>query len=317
MSQTLSRAFMADIEVRSDGTGRTVHGILVPYEQVARVSDGGPAYQEMFARGAFARDISARAGDFSRVKLLFQHDSNNPIGRAVDLRDDPAGVIAAFRVTPEAQRGEEALALVRDGVVDSFSVGFRAITHEKRDGVVVRTKAGLREGSLVTFPAYAGALVSGLRALDPVNASLAQQLLTQLAVADAQIDPFVDMLTSVDGALDLAQAWLSSVLAVPNPDPPDPEDMGMDPDEMGPGMDPAMSGPMATGSMGQMSDSLASFARRLEQAIHARTQTPGSTADGRPEPAATPATDPASATPSGIHPSHRSLRFKAREIGAL
>ena len=27
----LIRDFVADIEIRSDGTGRTVHGILVPY----------------------------------------------------------------------------------------------------------------------------------------------------------------------------------------------------------------------------------------------------------------------------------------------
>ena len=45
----LIRDFVADIEIRSDGTGRTVHGILVPYNTLARVSDGGPAYEEMFA----------------------------------------------------------------------------------------------------------------------------------------------------------------------------------------------------------------------------------------------------------------------------
>jgi hypothetical protein len=39
----LIRDFVADIEIRSDGSGRTVHGILVPYNTVARVSDGGPA----------------------------------------------------------------------------------------------------------------------------------------------------------------------------------------------------------------------------------------------------------------------------------
>ena len=31
------------------------------------------------------------------------------------------------------------------------------------EGVTVRTKAALRETSLVTFPAYAGALVAGVR----------------------------------------------------------------------------------------------------------------------------------------------------------
>jgi len=164
------RDYAADIEVRSDGTGRTVHGVLVPYNQVARVSDGGPSYEEMFAPGAFARDILARAGDFRGVKLLYQHNHREPIGRAVELRDDTAGVYGAFRIAATA-RGDEALELLRDGVIDAFSVGFRAINpplgEVPADGPVIRTKAGIRETSLVTFPAYAGALVAGVRAIEP------------------------------------------------------------------------------------------------------------------------------------------------------
>lgn len=162
---TLTRGFAADIAIRSDGTGRTVHGILVPYGQVARVSDGGPAYEEEFAAGAFARDIEARAGDFRGVKFLYQHDSHEPIGRALELREDAAGLYGAFKVS-QTGRGDEVLELLRDGVLDSFSIGFRPISEERRGRVTVRTKAALRETSVVTFAAYAGALVAGLRALD-------------------------------------------------------------------------------------------------------------------------------------------------------
>ncbi|MBK8168319.1 MAG: HK97 family phage prohead protease [bacterium] len=167
----LIRDFVADIEIRSDGTGRTVHGILVPYNTVARVSDGGPAYEEMFAPGAFSRDIEARNGDFRKVKFLYQHDHEQPIGRAVELRDDAAGLFGAFRVA-KTSKGDEVLELLREGVLDSFSIGFRPIDPAPGDPIsvgepVVRTKAGLRETSLVTFPAYAGALVAGVRAIEP------------------------------------------------------------------------------------------------------------------------------------------------------
>ena len=161
----LTRDFVADIEIRSDGTGRTVHGILVPYGQVARVSDGGPAYEEEFAPGAFARDLAARAGNFAGVKFLYQHDSREPIGRAVELREDATGLYGAFKVS-STSRGDEALELLRDGVLDSFSIGFRPQEEQRRGRVVVRTRAALRETSLVTFPAYSGALVAGVRALD-------------------------------------------------------------------------------------------------------------------------------------------------------
>ena len=169
----LIRDFVADIEIRSDGSGRTVHGILVPYGTVARVSDGGPAYEEMFAPGAFQRDIEASNGDYRGVKFLYQHNHDEPLGRAVELREDAAGLFGAFRVAKTA-KGDEVLELLREGVLDSFSIGFRPIDPAPGDPIkmgepVVRTKAGLRETSVVTFPAYAGALVAGVRAIEPTD----------------------------------------------------------------------------------------------------------------------------------------------------
>ena len=155
----LSRSFHGDIEVRADSEGRTIAGIVVPYDTVALVSDGGPAYKESFARGAFKRTIQHR-GD--RVKLLYQHNAREPIGRAVNLREDAAGLYGEFRVS-NVPDGDHALELVRDGVLDSFSVGFTGVKAEKRGGVTVRTEVALREASLVTFPAYEDARITAVR----------------------------------------------------------------------------------------------------------------------------------------------------------
>lgn len=160
MTDFLSRAFTGDLAIRADSTGRTICGIVVPFERVARVSDGGPAYDEAFQRGAFTKTIAER-GD--RVKLLMQHNAHEPIGRAITLREDAAGLYGEFAVSRVAA-GDEALELVRDGVIDSFSVGFRPIKHTRREGVTWRTEVGLRESSLVTFPAYEDARLAGIRA---------------------------------------------------------------------------------------------------------------------------------------------------------
>lgn len=162
MSETLSRAYAADLEVRASGDGRIIAGIVVPYDRTARVSDGGPSYAEQFQRGAFAKTLSER-GD--RVKFLSQHNArSNPLGVANGdaWREDGAGLYGEFRVS-KTQAGDEALALVRDGALDSFSVGFTPIKHEKRSGVVVRTEVRLNEVSLVTFPAYEDARVLAVR----------------------------------------------------------------------------------------------------------------------------------------------------------
>jgi phage head maturation protease len=59
---TLSRDFTADLEIRSDGAGRTVHGIVVPFGVSARVNDGTGPYLESFQKGAFARTLANRRG---------------------------------------------------------------------------------------------------------------------------------------------------------------------------------------------------------------------------------------------------------------
>jgi HK97 family phage prohead protease len=156
----ITRQFTPDLEVRSDSEGRTITGIVVPFERAARVSDGGPSYDEMFRAGAFAKTIQER-GD--RVKLLSQHQAGrNPLGRATMLREDGSGLYGEFRVS-RTQAGDEALELVRDGALDSFSVGFSPVKHVKEGKTVVRTEVALREASLVTFPAYQDARIAAVR----------------------------------------------------------------------------------------------------------------------------------------------------------
>jgi len=269
----LSRSFTTDLEVRSDGDGRTIQGIVVPYGQNARVSDGGPAYQERFQRGAFSKYLSEKPVDRFALRLLSQHDAHKPLGRAVDMVETEAGLMGSFRVSDTAY-GRDQLELVRDGVLGAFSVGFMPIKSKRDGSTTVRTEVALREVSLVTFPAYEGAVVTGLRQLAPDEQMLAQQLLTCLAVADVKLDPIIDALACADGALDMAQAVVSQILGMPNPNMDDEEaeeggymaDMGADMGDMTPV---------------QMSSQLTSFARRLDQAIAARATTPtGAGADG-------------------------------------
>ncbi len=181
MTAPLSRAFDGiDLEVRSEGEGRTVAGIVVPFGRTAMVSDGGPRYLEMFEKGSFAKTIRER-GD--RVKLLSQHDARrNPLGRAVALKEDERGLYGEFRVSKTAA-GDEALELLRDGALDSFSVGFAPINHVKRGKVTVRTEVALREASLVTFPAYEDARIEAVRAWDALSEDEQAELLAMYASA--------------------------------------------------------------------------------------------------------------------------------------
>lgn len=132
---------------------RTITGIAVPYGQTVNV--GG--YKESFERGAFEDDADAT--------LFYGHDHRNgglPIGKLVTGRNTEAGYEVTARLS-ETPKGNEVYQLLKDGVLNKFSVGFEPIKSQTRDGVVVRTKALLREVSVVPMPAYAGAVIAEVR----------------------------------------------------------------------------------------------------------------------------------------------------------
>jgi HK97 family phage prohead protease len=162
VSEFLSRSYECDISVRSEAGGRTIYGIIVPFERVARVSDGGPFYDEAFQRGAFSKHLAERQ---KPLMLLSQHRMDrDPLGRSTLLREDSAGLYGEF-FTFDTTKANDALNLAAEGAL-SFSIGFRGIKYEKRSGVVWRTEAGVREASLVTYPAYEDAMAA-VRSLSP------------------------------------------------------------------------------------------------------------------------------------------------------
>jgi hypothetical protein len=171
MSNILRRSFSPDLEVRSDG--RTVSGLVVPWDQPTLVRDAGVSYRESFRPGAFTRTLVERGPE--RVKLLAQHDTRQlPLGRAIVLREDAAGLYGEFRVSATTA-GDEVLELVRDGALDGLSVGFRPIRENRSaTGVLERLEVALHEVSLVAHPAYADARVVAVRSQDASTPLLAR-----------------------------------------------------------------------------------------------------------------------------------------------
>lgn len=163
MSEQLLERTLAHADLELRGDGRTVYGIAVPFDRESTVNDGYGAYREVFRNGAFTKTLHEGA---DRVKFYTNHGHRQnklPIGRALTLRQDAAGLVGEFRVSKTSD-GDEALELVRDGVLDSFSVGFAKVKERAdKSGLVERTEVKLREVSLVAHPAYEGALVAGVR----------------------------------------------------------------------------------------------------------------------------------------------------------
>ncbi|MCK8673281.1 HK97 family phage prohead protease [Rhodococcus sp. HM1] len=161
----LTRTSSADLEIRGSD-GRTVVGIAVPFSQPTEIRDYSGEYTETFQRGAFERTIRERG---SKVKFLVAHDRLRlPIGRATLLREDTSGLYSEFRVS-KTESGDEVLELIRDGALDALSIGFQPIrdlwSNDRRS--VTRTEVKLVEVSAVSFPAFEGAQILGVRQRNP------------------------------------------------------------------------------------------------------------------------------------------------------
>lgn len=139
-----------DIELRFNEEERTVTGIAVPYGQDANI---GGVYTERFVRGAISEDVSD-------VKLFYGHEE--PIGKVVEGRDTESGFEITARIS-DTVRGNEVRTLLKDGVLNKFSVGFVPVESERDGSTVIRKAVSLREVSVVPFPAYAGATIQEVR----------------------------------------------------------------------------------------------------------------------------------------------------------
>ena len=114
--------------------------------------------------GAFKRTVAHRSGRLP--KLFRNHAHDVAVGVATEMRDTDEGVVASWRLA-DTPAGNAALQEFREGVLDSLSVGFRAIRETMVDGVREIREAHLLEVSLVPMPAYAGAMVISARGYDP------------------------------------------------------------------------------------------------------------------------------------------------------
>jgi len=149
-----------ECEIRSvDEETRMVSGIAVPYGQTTQVN----GYKERVEKGAF--------GSPQNVTLFYGHDHRSgglPIGKVVEARDTDEGLEIKAQISKTA-KGEEVYTLLREGVLNKFSIGFQPTKSRRENGVLVREKGDLKEVSVVAIPAYANAVVSEVRDADNLN----------------------------------------------------------------------------------------------------------------------------------------------------
>jgi len=140
-----------NLQPEDDGSA-TIEGRAVPYGETIEV--GG--IRETFARNSV--DAKALRGR----PVLWQHDTNEPIGKIEGARNEDDGLHFRAKLYPTA-RGADAIKLLREGVVSGLSVGFNAGVDKWDGNHVTRQKVNVAEVSIATIPAYSGAGITAVR----------------------------------------------------------------------------------------------------------------------------------------------------------
>ena len=117
--------------------------------------------------GAFRRTLAERGA--AGIKLLFQHDPHEPVGRWLSVAEDRRGLAVEGEITAETRRGREVTSLMRAGLLDGLSIGFRTVRSRKDRGGTLRRllEVDLWEISIVTFPMLPEARLFAAKAAIP------------------------------------------------------------------------------------------------------------------------------------------------------
>lgn len=158
------RSFTSDLAV--EGDGRTIVGLLAPYNEPAWVNDGFGDYLEEFAPGCFERCIGHGNATYLRVQL--EHDGHW-VGRGQTWIDSKEGLRAELRLDA-TQAGQEAAYKIADGQTPGLSLGFRPYPSDRR-GKLSDGRTGIRRTRVKTLhhvalcptPAYESAKVEAIR----------------------------------------------------------------------------------------------------------------------------------------------------------
>jgi HK97 family phage prohead protease len=127
-------------------------GIVKGY---ASVFDNKDSDNDIIRKGAYSKTIQENG---RRVKYLYQHDMDKPLGKMVHLEEDAKGLVFEAQIA-KTRLGEDVIELIKAGVITENSVGILPLQKEMVDGIRNITEVKLFEVSAVTLAANDQAMI--------------------------------------------------------------------------------------------------------------------------------------------------------------
>jgi HK97 family phage prohead protease len=140
------------------------NGRFAGYASVFNVIDN---QHDVMQRGAFSKTLSRGV---TNIKLLWQHQQDEPIGIFDRIFEDAHGLYVEGRLLLDVARAKEAYALLKAGALTGLSIGYSPSRYhiDADTGVRKLLEVDLWEVSLVTFPANEAANVTVVKSSEPI-----------------------------------------------------------------------------------------------------------------------------------------------------
>lgn len=117
------------------------------------------SYGDIIEQGAFTKTLKENN---NRVKVLWQHNTNEPIGKPIQMEQDSKGLYIKAKISM-TDVGRKAMELMRDGVIDEMSIGYDIIKDEFKGKNRMLKELRLWEFSPVTFAANEKARITSAK----------------------------------------------------------------------------------------------------------------------------------------------------------
>ena len=157
----------ADLELKAyhDDEDDENKGMFEGYASVFGNKDLG---NDVVISGAFRKSLRAKGA--RKIKMLFQHDTKEPIGVYTQIKEDGNGLYVKGQLAMNTQKGKEVYELMKMGAIDGLSVGYRVDAkgyhYDERGKRRMLKEVDLMEISAVTFPMNPKARISAVKAED-------------------------------------------------------------------------------------------------------------------------------------------------------
>lgn len=117
---------------------------------------------DIVEQGAFKKSVKEFA-EGKKPKLLWQHDTSEPIGIIDELFEDDHGLFVKAHLLMDLPKAKEVYLLLKNKALDSFSIGYKIRHHFIKNNQKHLTDIELLEVSVVTFPACTSATIEAVK----------------------------------------------------------------------------------------------------------------------------------------------------------